>query len=245
MKCRIFTAIIFIFFFIIVTVSAQPEVTKQPLVTNTSVLFWAKESPIDWFSGLALGLTGFIGSLVTIFFLIGGAVPGTAGQVNIDYDTELLKQYKEKLKDVWSKEPEAADLEKAKELKSMVNDFGDRLNSERWHQFILAAILYIVIGAFFASFLAHDILQALVIGAGWTGYLGAVGLKSEEQERRSKKNEEIDELFNSLKEKDKELNDLKKKCDIIIKDKDKALEDKDKILTELKTELQSIYTSLS
>ncbi len=238
MNCRISIAMLLVSFFVIGIAVAQPEVTKQPLITNASVLFWAKETQIDWFSGIALALTGFVGALVTVFFLIGGAIPGTAGQVNIDYDSEQLNEYKVKLKELWSKgQINPDDLAEAQELKSMVNDFGDRLNKERWRQFSLSALLYIVIGAFFAAFLAHDVLQALVIGAGWTGYLGAVGLKSDAQERGSRKNEKIVELLNALRDKDRDN-------DIILKERDKAIEEKDKILTELKKELEDIYASL-
>lgn len=193
----------FFMLFIINTVVAEPEVTKTPLLTNITLLSWAKEPQIDWFSGLALALAGLVGALVTIFFLIGGVVPGTAGQVDIDYDTQQLKSYKEKLNDLWNKEP--VDLPKATELKSMVNDFNDRLNKERWHQFTLAAAIYIVIGAFFATLLAQDMLQALLIGAGWTGYIGAIGLKQDRDERGSRKNEEIDELLDELAVKDEAI----------------------------------------
>jgi hypothetical protein len=197
--------------FSIDTVFAEPAITKIPLVTNTTVLFWATGSQIDWFSGIALALTGLIGALVTIFFLIGGVVPGTAGQVDIDYDSEQVKEYKEKLKKLWDKESlDDAELRRASELKTIVNDFDSRLDKERRRQFSLAATLYAVIGAFFAAFLAHDVLQALIIGAGWTGYLGALGLKSDAAERGARKNDKIDDLLNKLKEKEKVIGEMKK-----------------------------------
>jgi hypothetical protein len=217
MKHQLFVAMLLMSFFMIATAVAQPAVTKQPLVSNATILFWANDKPIDWFSGLALAFTGAIGALVTVFFLIGGAVPGTVGKVNIDYDAEQLKEYKEKLKVMWSKELTTVDLEKAKELKSMVYDFSNQLNKERWHQFSLAAILYVAIGAFFAAFLARDILQALIIGAGWTGYLGALGLKSDAEERGSRKNDKIDELVGSLKEKDKIIEDKSRNIEYLTK----------------------------
>ncbi|HEY6723642.1 MAG TPA: hypothetical protein VI197_06395 [Polyangiaceae bacterium] len=42
--------------------------------------------------------------------------------------------------------------------------------------------------------LARDLLQAIVIGAGWTAFLGAVGLKSEYARRKEKK----DDVSNKL-----------------------------------------------
>lgn len=201
MKHRIFGAVILVLFFSIVTAFAEPQVTKTPLITNATVLFWATGPQIDWFSGIALALTGLIGAFVTIFFLIGGVVPGTAGQVDIDYDTEQVKDYKEKLKKLWDKEPlDEVDLKRAAELKTVVNDFESRLDRERRRQFSLAAALYAVIGAFIAMFLAHDVLQALIIGAGWTSYLGALGLKSDAAERGSRKNDKIDDLLKSIEE---------------------------------------------
>jgi hypothetical protein len=196
---------IFVIFFLVATALAEPEITKNPVITNTSILFWAKEQPIDWFSGIALAITGLMGALVTIFFLVGGVVPGTAGQVEIDNDTLQLKEYKEKLKKLWDKEQlDEVDLKKANELNSIVNDFNTRLDKERRYQFSLAATLYAVLGAFIATILAHDILQAFVIGAGWTGYLGALGLKQDAEKRKSEKDKTIDSLIELHNNKERE-----------------------------------------
>jgi DNA repair exonuclease SbcCD ATPase subunit len=152
-----------------------------------------------------------MGALVTIFFLIGGVVPGTAGQVEIDYDTQQLKEYKEKLKGLWNKETRSEnDLNEVTKLTQIVNSFDDRLDKERRRQFSLAATLYVALGAFFATLLAHDILQAFVIGAGWTGYLGALGLKQDREKRLAKKDESIDALSETVDEIKKKLKKLEK-----------------------------------
>jgi len=74
----------------------------------------------------------------------------------------------------------------------------DDLRSDMRQQFALAATLYVVLGAFFAAALAQDLLQALVIGAGWTAYLGAFGLKRDYAERKLIKDKATEELEAAL-----------------------------------------------
>jgi len=64
----------------------------------------------------------------------------------------------------------------------------------QYGQFGLAAGLYAILGAFFAAMLARDLLQAILIGAGWTAYLGALGLKKDYAQRKSIKDEATEKL---------------------------------------------------
>jgi hypothetical protein len=52
----------------------------------------------------------------------------------------------------------------------------------------------VILGSFVALALAADWVQAIVIGAGWTSFLGTFGLKSDFQHRSDLKNGAIDQL---------------------------------------------------
>lgn len=85
-------------------------------------------------------------------------------------------------------------------VEKVVNNLRDDLREERWRQFLIAAIFYAVLGAFFASLLAQDMLQGLLIGAGWTGYLGILGLKRDYAERASEKDNALERSEDTLQE---------------------------------------------
>jgi len=69
---------------------------------------------------------------------------------------------------------------------------------ERWRQFLLASLLYTVLGAAFASALAQDLLQAFVIGAGWTGLIGSFGLRTDYAQRKTRKDQALNEVVGEL-----------------------------------------------
>lgn len=219
---QIAIAIIFLFFFVIATTFAQGQGTNEVIskfnstptisddqsisATNINILSWSKKNPIDWSSGVIFALSGLIGALVTIFGLIGTAVPGTAGQVSIEEDCDRLRSLCQK-QDIVLKETGNINVNEADILQKAVGDLRDDISKERWRQFGIAAFMYAVIGAFFAAFLAQDALQALMIGAGWTGVMGSLGLKRDYEERSSKKNNAINELQKRVDEQNKKINE--------------------------------------
>lgn len=160
------------------------EPTPEPIKV-AELLTWARETPPDWGRGALFAGVGVIGALITIFGLIGGAVPGTAGQAKIDADTVRLERHSEQLeKLITTSPPDAAGIAA---VENAVNNLRDDLRAERWRQFAIAAVFYAVLGAAISTLLATDILQALVIGAGWTSFLGALGLKRDYAERKELK----------------------------------------------------------
>lgn len=153
--------------------------------------------PDLWTGALFAGL-GLIGSFVTIFGLIGGAVPGTAGQVKIDANTARLDRLSKRLEVlIFASTPDAGVVTA---VETAVNNLRDDLKAERWRQFAIATVFYAFLGAFFSAFLAQDMLQALVIGAGWTGLLGTLGLKKDYAERKAVKDENQNRLLERVKE---------------------------------------------
>jgi hypothetical protein len=63
---------------------------------------------------------------------------------------------------------------------------------------LLASLLYTVLGAAFASALAQDLLQAFVIGAGWTGLIGSFGLRTDYAQRKTRKDQALNEVVGEL-----------------------------------------------
>jgi hypothetical protein len=173
-----------------------PEPTPEPI--KVSDLFtWATTTPPDWGRGALFAVLGLVGALVTIFSLIGGAVPTTAGQAKIDADTERLEMFYRRLEELINASPlDAAAIEA---VERAVNNLRDDLWAERWRQFGIAAFLYAVLGAFFSAMLAKDLLQALFIGAGWTGLLGTLGLKNDYATRKAFKDAALEKTLEWVK----------------------------------------------
>ena len=167
---------------------SRPLVGQQPQPIDVANLFtWLASAPPDWIRGILYAALGLVGALIVVFTLVGGAVPGTAGFVRIEADLKRVEEREKILDDLLKaavKNPaEIAAVEVA------TNNLRDDVTADRRRQFALAAAIYTVLGAFFAAMLARDVLQALVIGAGWTSYLGALGLKKDYAERKSFKDE--------------------------------------------------------
>jgi hypothetical protein len=205
-------------------------------VEIANLIPWIRQNPPDWGKGILFALLGLVGALVTIFTLIGGAVPGTAGQAQIDADTERLERLSRRLEELINTanlNPEAIAA-----VESTVNSLRDDLRAEKWRQFIIATGFYAILGAFFATFLAHDILQAIGIGAGWTSAIGTLGIKKDYAERKSMKDEMLEECLlhtrkiaawlKELEEKDEKPDNLKMSSSNLV-----ALENKVKIAQHL------------
>lgn len=185
----------------LVTTIAFAQELEQIKVTD--LFNWARTTPLDWRRGTLFAGLGLVGALVTIFSLIGGAVPGTAGQAKIDADTERLDGLSRRLEELITTSPPDASAITA--VENTVNNFRDDLRAERWRQFGIAAVFYALLGAFFSALLAQDILQALVIGAGWTGFIGTLGLKKDYAERKAAKDATLEKSLSRVKKLEEKL----------------------------------------
>ena len=153
---------------------------------------WATGASVDWGTGALYAFLGLIGALVTVFSLIGGAIPGTSGSVRIEAGMKRVEE-REKILDKLIEEPNK-NPEVIKAVEIATNNLRDDMRDDRRRQFALAAALYALLGGFFAALLARDLLQALVIGSGWTACLGALGLKKDYAARKSMKDQTTEKL---------------------------------------------------
>ena len=149
---------------------------------------WATDGPApNWGKGGLFAALGLIGALVTVFTLVGGAVPGTAGFARIEANLKRVEEREKILDSMIQSSPNTAAEIEAVEIAT--NNLRDDIRSDRQRQFFVAGSLYAILGAFFGSMLAQDMLQAIVIGAGWTAYMGSIGLKRDYGERKSVKDD--------------------------------------------------------
>jgi opacity protein-like surface antigen len=158
-------------------------------VPGAHVAEWLTKDPIDWAQGGTFAALGMVGALVTLFGLVGGSVPGTTGQAGIDAAAERLETRERKLDDLLKSDH--PDLDEITSVQNSINDLRNYVRKERRYQFLLAAVLYAILGAAIAALLAQDILQAIVIGAGWTGFVGALGLRRDRDARETARNLEL------------------------------------------------------
>jgi hypothetical protein len=181
---------------LVTSIAFAQEAEANPKPVKVADLFnWATSTPPDWARGGLYAGLGLIGALVTSFSLIGGAVPGTAGQAKIDADTARLERLSERLEKLITSTDGPPAAEAIVAVESTVNSLRDDLRAERWRQWGIAIVLYAVLGAFFAALLAKDMLQALVMGAGWTGMLGSLGLKRDYAERKDLKDTALEKTL--------------------------------------------------
>jgi hypothetical protein len=167
-------------------------------VEGANVAEWLiGQDTIDWATGGALLGFGFVGALVTVFSLVGGAVPGVAGQAAIDAGLARLDALSQRLDALINRDPPEA--EQVRAVESTVDSLRTYLGKERWRQFLVAGTLYAVLGAVVSALIAQDILQALVIGAGWTSFLGALGLRKDRAERGNNRDYELRSALEELR----------------------------------------------
>lgn len=155
------------------------------------LFWWLLGTTPDWRMGVFLAVLGLVGALVTVYFLIGGAVPGTAGYAKIEANAKLVEERERELQDLIEQH---ADPELIAAVEVATNNLRDDVRTDRRRQWTTAAFLYSILGAFFAMMLARDLLQAFLIGAGWTSYLGSLGLKQDYATRKEMKDKSSEAL---------------------------------------------------
>jgi hypothetical protein len=129
----------------------------------------------DWSAGALLIGGALFGTLFVVFTSIGGTIPGTAGQATLERDRKDYEKYVKRLDGLFNNGK--LDPASVTAVHNVVHQTLTDIRSEQWREFGLAAALYVVLGSFIALALAADWLQAIVVSAGWTGYLGSFGLK--------------------------------------------------------------------
>lgn len=133
----------------------------------------------DWKTGAILSLAGAIGAAIAMFSLLGGIFPGHHNAKSLEDAEKRLEEYERVMHRHITKNG-ARSVEEAQVIASLddaVNHLRDDTRRERWHQYKLGAILFILIGTGLAALFAQNALTALVIGASWTSIAAFARLK--------------------------------------------------------------------
>ena len=182
-----------------------PDTTFAQVQTPTPAPVYADAVTPKWYTshlpnygqGGLLALAGLLGALVTVFINIGGVIPGTAGKAKFDEGTARLEEMSKRLGELI--EAKTIDSAAVQAVGTAVNELRDDLSAERRNQYALAALLYCALGSVIAALIANDWIQAVAVGAGWTGFLGSFGLKKDFEERKAIKDSALEDALAALK----------------------------------------------
>jgi hypothetical protein len=181
-----------------VTVALPGSALAQEGVEEVQPEFfvWLPDNPLV---GAAIGVAALLGALFTVFTSIGGVLPGTAGKSKLDAEEARLDSYYKSFSDHLASGGDAATI---KALGDVIDQLRDDIGSERRRQFGLGAVLYAVLGVAAALALATNWVQAVVISAGWTAYVGTFGLKSDYGVRKAAKDDALKALEKKVEKAD-------------------------------------------
>jgi hypothetical protein len=177
--------------------AAQTPAAEFMQRTDPSLFIWASDEEIRWEIGALYAGLGVAGALVMMFSLVGGTVPGTAGKARLDAEQRRLDALTTQIEEATKLDADGAPA-LIEALNKAADALRDDLNAERARQFMLALLLYTLLGALFATMLAQGMVQAIVFGATWTNLLGAFGLRSEFDVQVKRKDEAILAAENAL-----------------------------------------------
>jgi hypothetical protein len=165
--------------------SVAPRETAQ--VDAASLLSWYP----DWSKGALLAGLGLVASLVTVYSAVGGVLPGTAGVPRLEAMQTMVGQLEARLLELAQASP--ADTAAIDSIGKVTHDLRDDFARDRNRQFALGGLLYLVGSAMAVAIFATDLVQALVVGAGWTGIVGAYVVKQDANARGEAKDTVITE----------------------------------------------------
>ncbi|HYV02523.1 MAG TPA: hypothetical protein VEM93_09375, partial [Actinomycetota bacterium] len=82
----------------------------------------------------------------------------------------------------------------SKDFETTITRMEASIAKDRWRLFRLGFPVYILLGGFFATAFATNLLQAILIGFGWTAVADRIGLNRELDARKAIKDDKVDTL---------------------------------------------------
>ncbi|MEJ2210069.1 MAG: hypothetical protein P8129_13660 [Anaerolineae bacterium] len=225
--------------------SAIADAVVEDLGGKEAVLFaWY---PDDWGQGALLFVLGLAGALVTVYLFVGEMLPSMGGQAEYERLRVTLAHYVERREEiiemrnnlVLGEEDQALSLEAlstlSRDLQEMTELLERRLRSERWRLFAIGFPIYLVLGGLFAAAFASNLLEAIVIGFGWTLIADRLGLERKNAQLQEIRAQEINELKNEAQE-------AKAKADVRIAGYQAKLESKEEAIKQSSQQLMELAT---
>lgn len=164
----------------------------------------------DWELGIALAIAGVIGASVTVYLLLGDFLPAMGGRARITaLEVELEDVRRRKQESISRREKLLAeptpDTDRIRGEEQVTADYAaevDRLSttvrSETRRLQAMGIPLYLLLGGVFAAVVADDLLQAAIVGFGWTAVASRLGFRSEQAEAARLSDLEYERLRNAV-----------------------------------------------
>jgi hypothetical protein len=182
--------------------------------TRVTVFPWATSGGFDdnWLQGLGLALLGLIGALVTVYLFLGDFLPSMGGKGEYEVGKleldELVEERDAQLalrKDYAGGKGKTTEQQlRASEaltgsLDTAIAQRESALTQQRRRLVAIGMPIYLILGGAFAVLFASNLLQAILIGFGWTAVADRLGLNKELEARGAKRDEVIAELKEKAK----------------------------------------------
>ena len=170
---------------------------STPAPQTQALASWLLTDPTGWEQGALLAIVGTFGALASIWLSQGKILSGAA-QVRLDRERNRLRVWEDYTDELRGSNQEST---AAGNEANQIRDDLHRAEEVARRQFVLASLVYIVLGAGVAALFAQSIAGAATIGAGWTGLIGMFGLKADYESRVQDKDEVLgaaDRLLETL-----------------------------------------------
>ncbi len=171
---------------------------------------WYNPSQPDFGLAALYFVLGAAGALVTVYLFLGEFLPSMGGKgeyVKLQAQLEYFQDWRRRLLDAhWEGVKGKPGLSQEEvqllmaidrlsdDLDGICKDLERQMSSERWRLFLLGFPLYVILGGLFAVAFARDVLQAVLIGFGWTAVAERFGMAREQAVRKEFRDQQIEEL---------------------------------------------------
>lgn len=197
-------------------IAAGPE---NPVVGE--FFHWATTpTGIDWQLGAALAGAGVVGALITLYLLLGEPLPLLGNTVRITELRLRLSYLEKKRRAITETRLRLADqdplpTERLGALEGISNTHSEEitcvqseLNQEVRRGLRWGVPLYVLLAGLIAAAFATNLIQALVVGFGWTTILDRLGVKQQESEREDRRAEYLGDI---TRDRDAQIAELRAK----------------------------------
>lgn len=160
----------------------------------------------DWAVGLVYAAIGIVGALVFIYFAFDEALPGMGGRTRVNDLEADLRELERQRKGVVDRRQEllgagSVDKDRLDGLDSLTKAYDEQVRvrqaeiAQARRMRLAAGIpLYVILGGVVASAFATNLLQAVIIGFGWTGVVQSIGLRQRTEEVKQASAKEIEDV---------------------------------------------------
>lgn len=159
----------------------------------------------NWPEGLLYAALGVVGALVTLYLFAGELLPSMGGKAALSLKQSELENQQKRQHEAQdaltecARKPGSCTEANIQLWTSLVDHSTSEaarieqlIDRARRQLFLTGVPLYIVLGGFFATAAATTIVQALLIGFGWTAVAERIGFKREVDARKDEREKQLE-----------------------------------------------------